>query len=93
MKKAKKNIKLKFSEGEFLRYLQFTSNRIEYMVLNAKFSIVQGLGANFLPINYRLRRFLMKDFQIGFKLYIQIDNFLARVFPKFCAFYFLILQK
>lgn len=90
-KKSKKN--LTNNEWEFLRHLEFPFYKTEKIIKKHHLKIINRHGVNILPINYSLRKVLIKKSPSLFIFYNYLNISLANFFPYFCSFYFIEVKK
>lgn len=84
---------LSHSEWELLRHVSFNVRAIERIAKGAGFTICRRDSANILPISAKFRKRLWLGWPRLFRIYAWLDIWLANLFPRVGAFYFLVLKK
>lgn len=85
--------KVPYPEWEMIRHISFPFWKIEKIVKNAGFKIINRTGVNIIPLPYFLRKFFMNRFPLGLKLWVGMDKILGRIVPLFGSFYFIEIKK
>ncbi len=85
--------KIPYPEWEMIRHISFPFWKIEKMIKNAGFKIINRTGVNIIPLPYFLRKFFMTKFQLGLMLWVGMDKVLGKIIPFVGSFYFIEIKK
>lgn len=76
----------------FMQHVKFSYKDIENIAKKSGFKIIKRYGANVLPLGEKIFTKIYKV-PLLFKMYVNIEFLLEKIFPRFASFYFIELTK